>query len=139
MSSQAISHSLLSRVYSHMGKIQDAQDQLELAHNQGEKTQSHYYDQVFRLWSQADLYVAEEKWEVARQTYEKLVNLTGEKDFRWFSRRASTDWAEALLKRGEPEDVKRAREILQESLQDYQEMGAEGFVKIIEDKLSQMK
>jgi tetratricopeptide (TPR) repeat protein/predicted Ser/Thr protein kinase len=139
MSSQAISHSLLSMVYSRMGVLQDAQEQLELAHTNGQKTQSHFYDQVFRLWAQAYLYVSEEKWEEAWGTYEKLVNLTGEKDFRWFSRRASTDWAEALLKRGEPEDVKCARKILQESLQDYQEMGAEGFVKFIEDKLSQMK
>jgi len=139
MSSQAISHSLLSMVYSRMGVLQDAKEQLELAHTNGQKTQSHYYDQVFRLWAQADLYVAEEKWEEAWQTYEKLVNLTGEKDFRWFSRQAGVDWSQALLKRREPNDIQQAKDILQESLLDYQEMGAGGFVKFIEDKLAQMK
>ncbi|MBK5107128.1 MAG: protein kinase [Anaerolineales bacterium] len=139
MASKSVSRSLLSRIYSRTGNVDKGQELLDQAHRMGEITQTHFYDQVFMLWALAELYAAEEKWEAAWQTYEELVNLTGEKNFRWFSRQASVDWAQALRKRGEPEDVKRAREILQESLQDYQEMGAEGFVKFIEDKLSQMK
>jgi tetratricopeptide (TPR) repeat protein len=139
MASKSVSRSLLSRVYSRMGEVQSAQELLDQARHKGENSRTHYYDRVFILWAQADLHVAEKNWKAAWGAYEELVNLTGERDFRWFSRRASVDWAEALIKRGEPEDVIRAREIYQESLQDYQEMGAEGFVELIEDRLTHIK
>jgi tetratricopeptide (TPR) repeat protein len=135
MASKSVSRSMLSRIYSRMGDVQSAQEILDEAHRKGEITQTHYYDQVFMLWAQADLYVAEKNWKAAWGAFEELVNLTGEKSFHWFSRRASVDWGEALLKRGEPEDVKRASEIIQESLLDYQDMGADGFVKLLEERL----
>ncbi len=138
MASKSVSRSLLSRIYSRMGEIQSAQESLDQAHLKGEITQSHFYDQVFTLWAQADLYVAEEKWKEAWGTYEQLVNLTGGKKFHWYSRQASIDWAEALLKRGETKDVNMGRQMLQESLQDFQNMGAEVFVKISSDRLSDL-
>jgi len=128
----------LSRIYSRMGEIQSAQESLDQAHLKGEITQSHFYDQVFTLWAQADLYVAEEKWKEAWGTYEQLVNLTGGKKFHWHSRQASIDWAEALLKRGETKDVNMGRQMLQESLQDFQNMGAAGFVERIESRINQL-
>jgi tetratricopeptide (TPR) repeat protein len=139
MASKSVSRSLLSRIYSRMGEAQRAQQLLEQAQRKGEITQTHYYDQVFMHWAQADLFVAEEKWDEALGTYEELINLTGENNFRWFSRQASVDCAEVLLKRGEADDVQRAKEMLQESLQDYQQMGAEGFVARIESRLSDLE
>jgi tetratricopeptide (TPR) repeat protein len=139
MTSKSVSRSLLSRIISRMGEILSAQELLDQAQQKGEITQTHYYDQIFMHWAQADLYVAEEKWDEALGIYEELINLTGEKKFHWFSRRASVDWAEALIKRGEPDDVQRAKEMLQESLQDYQKMGAEGFVARIESRLSDLE
>jgi hypothetical protein len=105
----------------------------------GEITQTHFTDQIILVWAQAEVYVAEEKRKEAWGTYEELVNQAGEKKFRWFSRRASLAWAEALIKRGEPGDVQRAKEMLQESLQDYLQMGAEGFVARIESRLSDLE
>jgi serine/threonine protein kinase/tetratricopeptide (TPR) repeat protein len=139
MASKSVSRSLLSRIYSRMGEVQSAQELLDQARRKGEITQTHYYDQVFILWAQADLNLAEKKWLAAWQAYEELVNLTGERNFRWFSRRASVDWAEALLKRGEPKDANKARQILQESLMDYQDMGADGFVKMVADQLAALE
>jgi tetratricopeptide (TPR) repeat protein len=139
MGSKSVSRSLLSIINSRMGEVQSAQELLDQAHQMGEITQTHFNDQIFLVWAQADLYVAEEKWKEAWGTFEQLVNLTGEKKFRWFSRRVSVDWAEALLKRGKPEDVKQASEMFQESLLDFQEMGAEGFVARIKTQISDLE
>jgi predicted ATPase/predicted Ser/Thr protein kinase len=139
IASQSISHSLLSRVYSRMGEVQKAQAQLEIAKRKGIRTQTRYVDQVHKLWAKAYLSTAKSDWNAAREEYKQLINLTGEKDFCWLSRQTSVDWAEALLKRGEPEDVEQAREILQDSLQDFQDMSADGFVSRIETRLNEIE
>jgi tetratricopeptide (TPR) repeat protein len=135
MASKSVSRSLLSRILSCKGEIQSSREMIAEAHSKGVVTQIHYYDQVFLLWAQADLYVAEKKWDEAWMVFEKLVSMTGEKSFRWFSRQAYVDWAEALIARGEPEDITQARKMLQESLEDFKDMGADGFVNMIEDRL----
>jgi tetratricopeptide (TPR) repeat protein len=134
--SKSVSRSLLSRILSRKGEIQSSREMIAEARSKGVVTQTHYYDQVFLAWAQADLYVAEKNWDEAWLAFEKLVNLTGERNFYWFSRQAYVDWAEALIARGEPDDTNQARQMLQESLEDFKDMGANGFVRMIEDRLS---
>jgi serine/threonine protein kinase/tetratricopeptide (TPR) repeat protein len=139
MASKPISHSLLSRVYSKMGEIELAEEQLERALSPGENTQSDFYDQVFTLWAKADLSAAKKDWEAALRSYEQLISLTGDHDFHWLSRRASLDWAETLIMRAEPGDNNLAIQSLKDSLQDFQDMGADGFVPRIEARINEIE
>ena len=44
--------------------------------------------------------------------------------------------ADALLIRGEIEDEVKARELLEEALREYQDMGADGFVELVDNILN---
>jgi hypothetical protein len=45
------------------------------------------------------------------------------------------EWAEAMLARDEPGDGEKALEMLGEALREFAEMGAEGYVSIVEERL----
>ncbi len=44
--------------------------------------------------------------------------------------------ADSLLIRGENEDEVKARELLEEARSEYQDMGADGVVDLVDDKLN---
>lgn len=136
MTSKPVAHSMLSRILSRKGEVAQSSEMIAEARRAGVLSHSHYYDQVFLTWAEADLFVAEEKWESAWKTYEKLKKMTEEKEFYWFAAQAYLDWVEAHIKRGEPEDIIEARHMLQKSLEDFTRMGADGFVSRVEDQIS---
>jgi len=60
-----------------------------------------------RLWihlTQSEIFVAENNWEEAWRTYEKLHKVTFEKDFLWHANLALGEWGFALLEQGHPKD-----------------------------------
>ncbi len=134
--SKSVPYSYLSRVYSQAGEIQEAAKQLQEAKLEAEVTQSEYLDQIHYMWAQADLDVAEENWESAWSDYGDLIDLLATKNLRWFRTLTLVDLAEAHLARGEAEDREKAHQMLLESLEEFKDMGAEGFTKMVEDQLS---
>ena len=136
--SKSVPYSYLSRVYSQAGEIQEAAKQLEEAKLEAEVTQSEYLDQIHYMWAQADLDVAEENWESAWSDYGDLIDLLATKKLRWFRTLTLVDLAEAHLARGEAEDREKAIQFLKESLEEFKDMGAGGFVKKVEDQLSDL-
>jgi tetratricopeptide (TPR) repeat protein len=128
-------YALLSRVNSQMGEIEKAIQNLSEAQKlAGERTR--YLEQLFILWAQAELFVAQRKWEQAWKKYSELIELTTQKRFRWHRAWANVDWADALLTHSEVEDWQRAQELLEEALSEYQDMGADGFVELLAGKLA---
>jgi tetratricopeptide (TPR) repeat protein len=138
MRSKSVPHSSLSQIYSRGGEIQKAILILEQAHKEAEVTQSEYWDQLWILWAQVDLLVAQKNWEEALQTFPDIIELTTEKGLRWHRSQTLVDWADAYLTRNQPEDVGKARKILEEALSEFRDMGADGFVKMIEDQLADL-
>ena len=134
--SKSVPHSYLSRVYSQAGEIQQATEQLVEAKLEAEVTQSEYLDQIHYMWAQADLEVAEKHWESAWSNYGDLIDLLATRKLRWYRTLALVDLAEAHLSRGETQDREKGIQYLQESLEEFKEMGADGFVKMVEDQLS---
>ena len=139
MITKSLSHSLLSMIYSREGEIQKAREMMTESLRAAEDPSSEFIDQVFVLWAQADLHVAEENWLEAWVNYGALMKLSVEKNLRWYQYWTNVEWAEAYLARNEPGDREQARQMLQESLEDFKDMGSDGFVNMIEDRLSALE
>jgi hypothetical protein len=88
--------------------------------------------------AQAGLSVVTTQWHIAKNLYGKLSNMARGINFRCFSRCGQLDWADALIKRDEPGDLQPARQIFQESPEDYIDMGAPDFVNRIESRLEKL-
>ena len=131
-----IAYSIMSRIYSLVGQIQEAIHNLDEAQKAIDTNKDRYIEQMILLWAQTYLFVAQQKWEKAWQAFQELIQLTALKGFRWHRALALTDWADALLKRGRTEDLEKARELLQEAQREYQDMGAHGFVELVAEKIS---
>jgi tetratricopeptide (TPR) repeat protein len=128
-----------SRFYSQHGEIEDAIQNFEEAQRLAAGVRTRYLEQLNILWAQTDLFTAKQEWEQAWVAYTELIDLTTLKGFRWHRTMALTDWADALLTRGQSEDMEKARELLEEAQSEYQDMGADGFVELVSEKLSAIK
>jgi tetratricopeptide (TPR) repeat protein len=137
--SKSIGHSLLSRIYSRSGEINNAAQPLEEAYREAEVSQTEYLDHLELLWAQVDLYVAQKNWEEAWKTFPDLIEVITGKGLRWHRSQTLVDWAEAHLARAEPEDKDKAREMLREAQSEFQDMGADGFVLRVAEQLENIK
>jgi tetratricopeptide (TPR) repeat protein len=132
-------YSFLSRVYSRTGEITKARNLLKLAIDALQDPDQLDFDQLSILWAQADLKVAVKDWKDAWITYERLIDLDTKYGFLWHSNRVRVDWATALLARGEPDDIEKARQLLEMAIAEDQKMGADGFVKMVADQLADLE
>jgi tetratricopeptide (TPR) repeat protein len=130
---------LLVVILGRMGKLKAAREEYEKAlseHNK-EKTKR----TVNILWlntAEANLLVAERKWELAWMAYDQLVSkldMIGNIPAQIIN---LTDWAKAHLLRGEDEDKQRARELYGKALKVSEEMNANGWVEYIKDELGKL-
>jgi predicted ATPase/predicted Ser/Thr protein kinase len=136
MASVVEAHSFLSVIFSREGDTHQARVHYLLAAAEMDKTQITYFDKIWIRLAQAELSAAEGKWEEAWVTYEELIRFAAEINFLWNVTLAKLAWISAHLRRGEPEDLKEAKEMLTEALSGFQEMGADGFVELVQEKLN---
>jgi tetratricopeptide (TPR) repeat protein len=94
-----------------------------------------YMDKMMRLWTEYELAYAEERWHEAVAVCESLVEICERSNHRWDWARRLIDLADAVTCRKEPGDIERAREIYQQSLDMFTEMGAPGYIKVLEERL----
>jgi tetratricopeptide (TPR) repeat protein len=139
MTRKQIAYSYLSRVYSRKEEIKNAQSLLEQAIDESQNSGQSDFDQLFILWAQAELKVAEKNWDDAWMTYERLIDLGTKYGFLWHSNRVRVDWATALLARGEPNDKEKARQLLETAISEDRKMGADGFVQMAAEQLANIK
>lgn len=127
-----------SVIASRQGDIKRASENLEKARKLVGNTQPVFMQQLEIVRAEAHLLAAQGEWEAAWAKFaENQANLAGKRwrlDVMWFG----TEWAEAHLRRGEAEDLARARELLEEARRLAEDMGAFGWVELIERKLAGM-
>ena len=94
-----------------------------------------YMDQVLRLWTEFELAYADERWSESIAACESLVEICERSEHRWDWARRLIDLGDAYLGRNEPGDLEKVREIYQQSLDMFIEMGAPGYIKVLEERL----
>jgi serine/threonine protein kinase/tetratricopeptide (TPR) repeat protein len=136
--SEPMAHSFLSRIHTQKGEHQKAWKQLEEARRSVRHIWYEFIDPMYLLWAQVDLLAAEKNWDEAWLTYDELLKWTVGKGLRWHATRILFEQAEAHFDRNEPGDVVTAFEMLEEAMAEFEDMGADGFVKIVKDRLANL-
>ena len=110
--------------------ILQAEEYLSEKENNGER----------ELRSRADfeLAFAEERWGDAVIAGESSIEIMKSCGYRWMRARRLIDLGDALVGRNEPGDLERARTTYQQSLDMFTEMGAPGYIKVLEERLKKM-
>ena len=89
--------------------------------------------------SRAIVLAAEGRWDDAFETFKETAAKLAEAGIRTFRAAALRDWAEAHLAHGEAANSERAIELYREALDEYEEMGATGWIERVQARLSELE
>jgi len=121
------------------------QGRLEEAHNWHteleEVLKGLEYDSFYmmRLRAIVELAYAEERWGEAVAACESLIEICERSGHRWEWARRLIDLADALIQREEPGDQEQVRQHLRQSLDMFTEMGASGYMSVIQERLRALR
>ena len=127
---------LLVEVYINQGRISAAHDQFALA-QEGLSTATRD-NNLFRVLcanAEIELALAEERWNKAIEASSSSIEIYRDCHHRWGWARKLIDLGDALVGHNQPGDLDRARETYQQSLDMFTEMGAPGYIKVLEERL----
>jgi hypothetical protein len=85
-----------------------------------------------------ELASAEGRWGDAISASKSSLEIIHSFGSRWEYARRLIDLADAHLGRNEPGDLEKARETYQQSLDMFTEMGAPGYIKVLEERLGEL-
>jgi len=123
---------LLSMVYTFQGRFQDAH--LLLVEAKEAITPPAFRDQVTLARAEAQLAVAEERWGDAFSNFGIAVGILAKQGICMEWAQVLREWAEAHVARGEPADFERAKELYQEALTMFRELGNTYYENYIEEQ-----
>jgi tetratricopeptide (TPR) repeat protein len=93
-------------------------------------------DECFRFWTEAELAREEGRWDEAVSAYQELIDIYQEGGYRWRWARQLIDLGDALIGRNGSGDRERAEKAYREALEMFTDMGAPGYVKVLEERLT---
>ena len=86
----------------------------------------------YLAWSEAHLAGAEENWQIAFEYFQNLDQMTSQLKLPWYRARALVDWAAVHINRGEADDLLRSKELLEEAIQIYTDLGLPRYAARVE-------
>jgi tetratricopeptide (TPR) repeat protein len=128
------SNFLLAIVYARQGYYPEARGWLTNAKDLFGHLETNLY-KALRSEARFELAQAEGRWQEAVAACEISIEIYQKCGYRWKWARNLIDLGNALIGRDEPGDLERAREIYQQSLDMFTEMGAPGYIKVLEESL----
>jgi class 3 adenylate cyclase/tetratricopeptide (TPR) repeat protein len=128
-------YSGLSIVFARQGRTNDAAQLLVKAERQMEEYQR-FPNRWFYGCAQIELAIAEKDWDAAVEALERFVKFAEQTGFRWQQARSLLEWGDVCLARGAVGDLDKAREFYQQSLEMFTEMGADGYMQVVAQRLN---
>ncbi|GMR09360.1 MAG: hypothetical protein BMS9Abin28_0178 [Anaerolineae bacterium] len=134
---RVVNRSVLSVVLAEKGDTAGAREVFEQAqtihaeHSRG-------WSAVVLSMARASLLAAEKRWEEAFSAFEQADLELGRAEARIWRAIRMQDWSRAHLRRGEPGDGERAKELLNEAVSEFREMGSPGYVERLEAQLKEL-
>ncbi|MDE3090540.1 MAG: hypothetical protein KGJ80_14255 [Chloroflexota bacterium] len=124
----------LSTVYARQGRVDDAKQILEEARAKARDNPPPMQSFWLSLAS-ARLASAQTQWQEAFAAYENATKFLRERGIRWIYAQTLREWAGAHLARNAPGDRERARELLSEALEEFEEMKVEKYAEKVRQGL----
>lgn len=128
----------LSSIYIRQGKIAEATQFYTEAKKTAGKEKNFWQQKLF-FEIERDLAAAQGRWDDALSAAEAVCSHLARVEMRFPWAFALTVWAETHLARGESIDFERARAIYREALALFQEMEAENYTNIIEERMRELR
>jgi tetratricopeptide (TPR) repeat protein len=127
---------LMVEVYIHQGRISAAQDQFAQAQDGiSPAVRGNNLFRVLRANAEIELALAEDRWDKAIEASSSSIEIYKNCGHRWGWARRLIDLGDALVGRDEPGDMQHAKETYQQSLDMFTEMGAPGYIKVLQERL----
>ena len=126
---------LISIALSGQGKIESAREMLQAARD---ATSVSAYHALGVLAAEAHLAIAEERWSDAWTALEEANSRFKRMGMRLDHARTLRDWAAGHVARGAPEDVERARELLEQARGEFEGMGSTVYIERIDVQLKEL-
>ena len=133
--SKAQAFGISSIIFSRIGELTLARTRYQQASENFENPEKGVFDRQYIYWAEAELFLAEHKWGQAWEVFEYLHAFLEHEDFPWHANLYLTMWGFALLEHGTLHQKARAKRLLTEACENFQAMGAEGFVDLIASRL----
>jgi tetratricopeptide (TPR) repeat protein len=95
-------------------------------------------DEMYLAMTEAQLALAEGRWEEALAAYKTAADVQAQGGMRWYEARTLRDWAEALLVRGGPGARARALELLADALAEFEGMGAAVYAEAVRQRMQEL-
>jgi len=128
---------LLVEVYLQQGRISSAQEQFTIAQDRlSEAARETNLFRVLRANAELQIALAEDHWDKAVEASRTSIEIYKNCGHRWGWARRLIDLGDALVGRNQSGDLKRARKTYQQSLDMFTEMGAPGYVRVLEERLA---
>jgi class 3 adenylate cyclase/tetratricopeptide (TPR) repeat protein len=100
-----------------------------------QKLQRYEGFKIQQMFGEFEIAFAERHWGETIRVCESLIEICQRTGHRWELARRLIDLADALAQRAEPGDQKIARQHLRQSLDLFTQMGAPGYVKVVQERL----
>jgi tetratricopeptide (TPR) repeat protein len=136
-SDQAIHLSLVAQLFIKKRNHKEARSYLikaQTAHQENPAAWSQYWV----LLTEAQLLANRREWAMAWVAYQKTVEAPVLSEYPWFMADTLKNWSEAHLARGAAEDGPRARELLEQALVIFEDIGASGYVERVNEKIREL-
>ena len=125
-------------IYIRLGQLDDARDQLARAKRNVKMSRPGWVFDPISSIIELEFAFAEKRWEEAVSLCENQIGGYQFVGLRWEWARRLIDLGDALIGRNEPGDLERAQETYQQSLDMFTEMGAPGYIKVLEERLADL-
>jgi serine/threonine protein kinase/tetratricopeptide (TPR) repeat protein len=129
---------LLAILYAQGGDLDRAAVVLNEAREIETNSEPIFTDKTWLSMGEAYLAARQERWEVSWNTYQTLLERLQKAGIGWYHTKILVMWAEAYLARNQSGDIDQARDMLQQALTAYKEMGATGYVTNLEERLQNL-
>jgi hypothetical protein len=81
------------------------------------------------------LAIAKQDWETAIDAMERFIKFAELISYRWGHARFLLEWGDVCQARNAAGDLEHARELYQQSLDMFSEMGADGYVRVVSERI----
>lgn len=123
----------LSEIRIRQGRMEEAEQLLKQAED-AVGSRPVIWLEILILWVKGNLAAAQRQWSQAFAAYEKAYSIVARIGHRWQWGTILISWANALVIRGEPADLERARGLLREASAIFEPTGATAYTRWIEQK-----
>jgi sigma-B regulation protein RsbU (phosphoserine phosphatase) len=131
-------HCQLAMIRARQGQLDGAHRLLAAAPEPQGNTSRTWYE-VAQAEAAGNIAVAEERWQDAASNFQRVVELSEQREQQWHQAHGLEEWASALIARGTPQDLQQAQRLLEQARTLFEQRDATYYVALVRRRLAQIQ